>query len=79
MPVEFVPEVSGEGEGEDPVLLPLVIGLPADRRRRDSYAPSIKLLSRQTAPEAFLVRAGQLNPPRRVRVRPLAEASEEED
>lgn len=71
-PLSFIPEkasgaaltsLAEESTNSNP--LRMLIGLPADRRRRDSYETSIKLQSGRNAPEAFVIPPpGNVAPPR---------------
>jgi len=66
-PQPFIPEKTNlaEEKTNPPPPLRMLIGLPADRRRRDSYETSIKLQSGRMAPEAFVIPpAGNVAPPR---------------
>jgi len=71
-PLDFVPPATHETLGDQ--VLEMLIGLPADRRRRDSYDTSISLETYSSATEAFIVPPFNLssphpNPPRVISVR----------
>jgi len=81
-PTAFVPEAvdlaspSPSSAGAGGAFLDLLIPLPADRRRRDTYEAVLGLQCSPTAPEAMLIRPDlrSPHPPRVISVRPAKRA-----